>query len=156
AAARYRELVKTVSLISPVLSYRRTFLHPETEWAREIFNDKSLRALRKTGRLYFDEKFYVGVRFVEEMAIVRPDVALRDVCQPVLIFHGDQDPMVPYEATVEACRGLSAVHLVTMAGIDHGFMAAGDEEGQSQKSRDNKAAIYSRLLEHLKWTRKIL
>ena len=38
AAIQYSEIVKSLVLIAPVLSYQRTFLKPETDWAKSIFN----------------------------------------------------------------------------------------------------------------------
>ena len=149
AASRYADIVKTVCLISPVLSYKRTFLQPETEWAKEIFSAKHLQRLEQKGRLYFDKKFYVGVHLIEEMRVIRPDISLRDLTQPVLVFHGDRDSMVPYAATVEACRGLSNVTLVTLKDTDHGFMIAGDDDGQTRASQANKKLIYKKLVEHI-------
>lgn len=151
AAATYPELIHTVCLVSPVLSYRRTFLHPETEWATEVFSEKQFQDLEETGRLYLDSRFCIGHRLVEEMRIVRPDIALREIRQPVLVFHGDRDSMVPYDATVEACRDLGHVRLVTMNGMDHGFTCEGDEEGTAPSSIANKETIYRQLVRHLKW-----
>src|SRR5205823_6108059 len=105
-AARYSDRIASVCLISPVLSYRRTFLEPETEWAKELFSNDRLRRLDETGRLYFDSKFCIGQRLVEEMRIIRPDAALSELQQRVLAIHGNRDSMVPYDATSQACGRL--------------------------------------------------
>lgn len=150
AAARYPEAVHSVSLIAPVLSYHRTFLEPETDWAKELFSPEKLRQLDDTGRLYFDSDFCIGHRLIEEMRIVRPATALADLQQRVLVVHGDRDSVVPYDATAEACRGLQHVKLVTLNGADHGFMQEGDEEGVSPQSIGNKESIYRMIEEHLR------
>lgn len=152
AAERYQRAIASVSLISPVLSYRRTFLRPETEWAQELFSTNHLQDLYESGRLYFDETFCISPRLVEEMWIVRPDVALRGLSQRVLVIHGDRDSMVPYDATFEACRELGHVRLVTLAGADHGFMHEDDEEGVTRESLANKERIFSELEAHIRWT----
>lgn len=149
-AARHPEAVHSVSLIAPVLSYHRTFLNPETDWAKELFSREKLRQLDDTGRLYFDAEFCIGHRLVEEMRIIRPASALADLQQRVLVVHGDRDSMVPYDATVEACRGLHHVKLVTLNGADHGFMQEGDEDGVSPQSIANKERIYRMIEEHLR------
>jgi uncharacterized protein len=149
AALRHPDVISTVALVAPVLSYRRTFLEPETDWAREIFNEESLERLYREGRLYFDDSFFVGQTLVEEMRLIRPDLALREVNQPVLIAHGDRDSMVPYDATVQACRGVRCVRLEPMAGIDHGHIAEGDDDGTSPASQENKKRLLALLLEHV-------
>lgn len=149
-AARYPEAVHSVSLIAPVLSYHRTFLVPETDWAKELFSPEKLRQLDDTGRLYFDSEFCIGHRLVEEMRIVRPATALAELRQRVLVVHGDRDSMVPYDATAQVCRNLPHVNLVTLNGADHGFMEEGDEEGVSPQSIANKKRTYRMLEEHLR------
>jgi len=150
AAARYPSAVHSVSLIAPVLSYDRTFLHAETDWARELFSAEKLEQLDATGRLYFDESFYIGHHLVEEMRLINPASALADLEQSVLVVHGDRDSMVPYDATVEACRGLRHVKLVTLSGADHGFMQENDEEGLSPESIANKERIFRLVEEQLR------
>lgn len=148
-AARYGTRVHSVSLIAPVLSYERTFLAPETEWARELFSVEKLQQLDHTGRLYFDGEFCIGPRLVEEMRLLSPSAALAGIPQPVLVIHGDRDSMVPYDATVQACGDLKHVRLVTLNGADHGFMQEGDEEGVSPESVANKEKIYRLIEEQL-------
>lgn len=150
AAERHPDIIQTVCLVSPVLSYRRTFLRPETEWAKELFGEEQIQVLEHTGRLQLDSEFCIGRRLVEEMRIVRPDVTLRELRQSVLVFHGNCDSMVPYDATVETCRGLSQVRLVTMDGIDHGYMVLGDDDGVDPKSIANKKEIYRQIVDHIK------
>ena len=149
AAARYRSRVHTVSLIAPVLSYRRTFLEPETEWTGELFSEEKLQQLEHTGRLYFDPEFCIGPGLVEEMRLLSPTATLASLPQPVLVVHGDRDSMVPYDATVQACAGLEHVRLVTLNGADHGFMQEGDEEGVSPESVANKDKVYGLIEEHI-------
>ena len=151
AAARYCDVIASVTLISPVLSYKRTFLQPETEWARDLFSEAQLRNLDATGRLYFDSAFCICSRLVEEMWVIRPDAALRDLQQRVLVVHGDRDSMVPYDAAAVACRGLNHVRLVTLKGADHGFMHEGDEEGTTHQSIANKETIYGLLEEQISY-----
>ena len=83
------------------------------------------------------------------MRLLFPIGALSDLRQRVLVIHGDRDSMVPYDATVQACRDLAHVKLVTIHGADHGFMQEGDEEGLSPQSLANKDRIYRLIEEHL-------
>ncbi len=150
AAARYPQLIHSVTLIAPVLSYRRTFLEPETEWAKEIFSSEGWRDLNDTGRLCFDETFCVSHRLVEEMRVIRPDIAMAELLQPIVIIHGENDSMVPYPASVEACRALPGVRFVSLANTDHGYTYEGDEAGQSDASRANKETIFRLIAENIR------
>ena len=150
AGARYPDDIKSISLISPVLSYKRTFLEPETEWAADIFSEAQLESLDKQGKLLFERDFWIDRRLVEEMRIVRPDVGLRELNQPMLVFHGDKDSMVSYDITCQVCRGVPNVGLVSMPGTDHGFMLEGDEEGLNRGSIENKLAIFRQIAAHIR------
>jgi len=149
-STRHRSAVHSVSLVAPVLSYARTFLQPETEWARELFSADRLEQLDATGRLYLNESFCIGHRLVEEMRLINPAKVLAEVEQRVLIVHGDRDSMVPYDATLQACRGLRHVNLITLGGADHGFTHEDDEEGISLASLANKERIYQLVAEQLR------
>jgi len=142
AAQWYPDAVLSVSLIAPVLSYERTFLQPETKWGKELFSTENLEQLDKTGRLYFSESFYIGHQLVEEMKLINPASFLTHLKQRVLVMHGDRDSMVPYMATVAACKGLERVRLITLKGADHGFVDADDEDGILPTSVENKDRIF--------------
>lgn len=150
AAARYVESIESVSLIAPVLSYRRTFLEPETEWAKELFSEEQLRRLDESGRLYFEPEFCIGPRLVEEMQVIRPDIALAELQQRVLAVHGNRDSMVPFDATVQVCGGLDHVTLVALEGADHGFMHEGDDEGVGPQSIANRERLYRKCEENIR------
>lgn len=147
AAVRYTQIVKSIILIAPALSYVRTFLQPETDWGRSIFNEKILSYLIKNKRLYINDKFPISVRLVEEMRLIQPDIPLKQVKQSVMIIHGDADSMVPYSVSKELSVHHPHIRLVTIHGMDHGFMDASDEEGTGPKSLENKKRIYELIAE---------
>lgn len=149
AGVRLPAKIQSLSLIAPVLSYERTFLSPETEWGKEIFSTENVSLLNETGKLCFDDSFYIGHRLIEEMRLIDPESALRRLKQRVLVFHGDQDSMVPYNASIAACKGLDRVRLVTLSGADHGFVDAEDDEGTSDSSIRNKLNIFQMVKEHI-------
>jgi len=149
AAHRHPKTVHSVSLIAPVLSYNRTFLQPETEWAKELFSSERLEQLDKTGRLSFSESFSVGHHLVEEMRLINPVGFLAQLKQRVLVVHGDHDSMVPYDATLTVCKGLRHVRLVPLIGADHGFVDAEDEEGTLPESVENREQFFRLVQENL-------
>lgn len=146
---KYPDLIKSLTLVAPVLSYKRTFIKPETEWAKSLFSEKNVNELEKTGRLYFNESFFIGLNLYIEMNLVNPEMFLQKIIQPTLVMHGDRDSMVPYDATYQICKGISNLNLVTLFGADHGFMQEGDDDGLLKKSKENKIFIYEKIREHI-------
>jgi pimeloyl-ACP methyl ester carboxylesterase len=141
AASQNHGTVKGVVLIAPVLSYERTFLKPETEWAKSIFNDQTLAKLDRTNRLYFDRKFPITSRLVEEMRLIEPETTLQKLRLPVSIIHGDADSMVPFAVSLEFAKACPRVKFFPFSNMDHGFADSDDESGRSGKSLENKLAI---------------
>lgn len=144
-ALKNPSIVKGLTLIAPVLSYVRTFLRPETDWGKSIFNKDTVRLAQKKKRLYFNDKFPVSLRFIEEMRLIQPDIALAQVTCKVVIIHGDADSMVPYAVSKEVSFRIPEIQLVTMHNMDHGFMDVNDEEGTGSTSQENKRNIYERI-----------
>jgi pimeloyl-ACP methyl ester carboxylesterase len=142
SAIRYTTSVKSIVLIAPVLSYVRTFLEPETDWGQSIFNEKTLASLAGTRKLLINDKFPIGVQLVEEMRLIQPNIALSQVKQKIVIVHGDADSMVPFLISKEIASHSLTIRLVTIPGMDHGFMDSKDETGLSLKSIENKKQIY--------------
>lgn len=141
-AIRYPKIVKSVFLIAPVLSYDRTFLTPETEWAKSIFNKKTFAALTKKQKLFINNTFPIGIQLIEEMRLIHPEIDIMKVKQNITIIHGNADSMVPYSASKKIADDNPNIKLVTIPEMDHGFTDAKDEIGNSQKSLKNKKFIY--------------
>jgi pimeloyl-ACP methyl ester carboxylesterase len=141
-AINYKIYVKKVILISPVISYKDTFLEPKTEWAKSIFNNKTLSDLKIKKKLFFDENFPISYRLVEEMKIIKPDLAINNVKQNIVLIHGDSDSMVPYAVSRNISKHFKNIKFISVKGMDHGFMDKNDEEGISRKSLNNKMLIY--------------
>jgi len=141
-AIEYPDLVRGVVLISPVLSYKKTFLKPETEWARSIFNSKTIFELENGNELFFDEGFSISIRLVEEMKLIKPELDIKNISQNIIIIHGDSDSMVPYNVSKEIADSVPNIKLYTIANMDHGFMDKLDEDGTNIKSIENKKYIY--------------
>lgn len=146
-AIDYPVIIKKIFLISPVLSYKRTFLNPETEWAQKLFNPETISLLEKTNELFLDEHFPVGVRLIEEMKIIKPEIDIKLTTQETIIIHGDADSMVPFNVSEETSKISKKIKFYPVKGMDHGFMDQLDEEGIGEKSLENKKFIYDLLVE---------
>lgn len=141
-ALRYPDIIRSIILISPVLSYQRTFLIPETPWAKSVFNDDKFSQLATTNRLYVDDEFPISSRLVEEMRIIDPEAALTKVKQRVILIHGESDSMVPYQVSKSIAQKIRRIKFIPFANMDHGFTDFDDEQGDSAKSIANKNKIY--------------
>lgn len=141
-AINYKKHVNKIILISPVISYKDTFLEPRTEWAKSIFNNKALSNLKKKKKLFIDKNFPISYRLVEEMKIIEPELAINNVTQSIVLIHGDSDSMVPYAVSRYISKKNKNIKFISIKGMDHGFMDQDDEEGVSKKSIGNKMCIY--------------
>jgi len=142
AAIRHPDIIKNVVLLIPLLSYQRTILAPEREWAQAIFTKKAFSDLSKTKKIYINEQFPVGIRLIEEMRLIQPDIAIRQVSQNLTIIHGDCDQAVPFAVTQKVAKENPKINFFPIKGMIHGFMNIGDDEGKTEKSLKNKQHIF--------------
>ena len=142
AAEQYAKTIKGIVLIAPVLSYQRTFLQPETDWAKSIFNLKALSLLEKTNKLFVNPKFPISSRLVEEMRIIKPEITLRELKREIVIIHGDADSMVPFQVSKDFAEDIPTIKFIPFPEMEHGFMDSDDESGKSPRSIENKLHIY--------------
>jgi pimeloyl-ACP methyl ester carboxylesterase len=140
AASETSGRVKCLSLIAPVLDYRRTFLEPETPWARQWFTAEAIRNLPTRGHILL-EGHKLSPRLIEEFRFIRPLEVLAELQTPTLIIHGDRDTMVPHPVSVAAARSNPHVKLHTLVNADHGFSHFDDDEGNHPESQQNKAEL---------------
>lgn len=122
--ARLRALV----LWNPVLDLKRTFIHPETEWARTNFSEAAVEALGANGVLVIDDEFELGWVAYKEMELYDPYCSLLESQVSTLIIHGDADTYVPYSVSVNAARRRDECQMLTIKGSDHGFDTREREE----------------------------
>lgn len=140
-----------VFLLAPVLDYVKTFLEPTTEWARQSFNSESLASARVTGKLMLDGTFELGLPILEEMRRYDPKIWLSNCPSQVVIVHGQEDSMVPFSISKAAAQLSPSIDLIGIPAMDHGFIASGDDDGSSAKSKENIGRIVN---EFLAMTRK--
>ena len=93
---RKPNMVSSLTLLAPVLDYKRTFLEPETKIPREWFTEESITKAKRTGR--FDlSGFLLGHHLLREFSRYKPGEDLLKLETPALIIHGTEDNYVPYE-----------------------------------------------------------
>lgn len=147
--ATRRNMFRKLVLIAPVLSYKRTFLEPETKWAKEIFNEKTLLKAAKTNRLYINPKFPISMRLIEEMVLTKPEIALCELRQPTIVIHGDADSMVPFNVSKSTVKRARCAKLKRFRHMDHGFNDADDEKGTAERSVKNKQRMFKIIERHV-------
>lgn len=125
--------LRSLTLIAPVLDYRRTFLEPETDWGKEWFSREALDRLTTRGTLRL-ESFDLSPRLIEEFRVVNPITFLSRTRVPTLIIHGDHDSVVPFAVSKDAATAISGLRLHTLRDADHGFPHYQDETGSGIQS----------------------
>ncbi len=146
ASKEYSGIVKSVTLIAPVLSYRRTFLQPSTDWASAIFNKSSIEKLFRTNKLPFSRKFACSMKLYKEMQSIQAKQFISEKALPVTIFHGDSDTMVPFYVSKEFSQEYNHIKFFQMKGMDHGFNDKDDEDGTKTKSIENRKTMFQFIL----------
>jgi len=119
-AQRRRETVSRLALLAPVLDYRRTFLTPETEWAKEWFTAAAFKRAEIVGTLDLDG-FLLGLKLLEELRRLSPADVLLSLNVPTLIVHGTDDSMVPYSVAKEVAAKYEHGRFLAVYGADHGL-----------------------------------
>jgi hypothetical protein len=66
----------------------------------QYFNDRSYKML-ESQRYLLMEDFPVGSRFVQEIHSIRPYQVMKTLSCAVLMSHGDEDSIVPYNTSGE-------------------------------------------------------
>lgn len=151
-ASKNKEKVKCLVLLCPVIDYVATFLKPITPWAKETFNDEGFKQLKEKGYILLDGEFKLGAKLIEEFKTMRPHELLRDVKCPVLTIHGNKDTMVPFRISKQYGVPNDRSEFMTLKGADHGFVAFGDELGDSKNSIKNKKIVIDKVTEWIeKW-----
>jgi pimeloyl-ACP methyl ester carboxylesterase len=140
--AQNNNTIKGLVLIAPVLSYSRTFLQPETDWGRSLFNKETLLGLKQTNQLFINPDFPISSRLVEEMRLIKPENALQAIKREIVIMHGDADSLVPFAASKDFAKDNAAITFIPFPGMEHGFMDADDESGKGPRSLENKMRMY--------------
>jgi len=143
-------LIGRLFLVCPVLDYDATFLNPKTEWAKSLFNPKTLKAAYTNGTLKMTDTFSIDVKLLIEMQFIKPFLALQNIVKKCVIVHGKADSMVPFEITRKRTMGIKNVQVIGIPRMDHGYMDSDDELGVSDASRRNFKKIVMAAVKHIK------
>lgn len=144
AAHERANLVDRVALVSPVLDYAATFLHPVCPWGRENFDSEALARAETTGHLTVDNHQRLPISLFDEMRAIDPMARLQTLHERVLILHGAHDSMVPVGPARLAGK-LAMVDYQEVGEMDHGPIHHDDETGEEPRSRALREELIGRI-----------
>jgi pimeloyl-ACP methyl ester carboxylesterase len=122
-AAQARRLPFALVLLSSILDYRRGFLEPETPWAKKWFTPSALEEAYARGALAVGGA-RLGIELIREFEAERPEEMLRNLAIPVLMVHGERDPIASFLAARDAARSSPHVRFVGVGEGEHYFEGA--------------------------------
>ena len=122
-AAQAGRLPFALVLLSSVLDYRRGFLEPETPWAKKWFTPSALEKAYASGT-FASGGVRLGIELIREFEAINPAEMLRDLAVPVLMFHGEHDPIASFPAARDAARSSHGVEFIPVEKGEHYFEGA--------------------------------
>lgn len=108
---------------NPVISYFNTFIDAKVEWGKEFFNQNNFEELSIRPFTSIPETdFKISAIMTQEMLFMAPEKTKWPQDLPLLIIHGDNDTLVPYDDAVDYSRqNNSKTEFIGLKGVDHGF-----------------------------------
>lgn len=115
--------ISKVVFWNPVINYFNTFIDAKVEWGKEFFNQKNLEELSLRPFTSIPETdFRISAIMTQEMLFMSPEKTNWPQNLPLLIVHGDNDTLVPYDDAVAYSRQNNSItEFVGLEGVDHGF-----------------------------------
>ena len=112
--------ISSLTLLCPVLDYRKTFLEPETEKAKKRFPPDALSEARRKGQFDLGH-FQMGYELFREFHRYKPGEALLKLDIPTLIIHGTKDSIVPYDVARHYGKKYRNGRFLSVKNADHGL-----------------------------------
>ncbi len=119
-AAQARRLPFALVLLSSILDYRRGFLEPETPWAKKWFTPSALEDAYSSGT-FAAGGVRLSIELIREFEAIKPAEMLRDLAVPVLMLHGEHDPVASFPAAFDAARSSHGVEFIRVGEGEHYF-----------------------------------
>lgn len=136
-----KDVVDKIVLVCPVLDYKRTFLRPETPWAKKEFSASSRKEWLKRGFLTINGSLTADAKLLCELGSLEPFETLKRAKTRCLLIHGTADSMVPFAVAKAIVEQRPSTEHLFIENMDHGYGDADDESGVNRKSKRNFATI---------------
>lgn len=143
----YNHSIISCILIAPVIDFKLTFVNPITNWGKDFFGyDRIIKGILKGG-LPLEENYLLSNENL--LNILNLDIGQlgKRIKQPITIYHGNKDDMVPLDASLEFARHNNNVEIVIMKDTEHGITEAGDETFHCDTSFSNLKMITKKINE---------
>ena len=139
--------IGAITMLAPVLDYRRVFIRPESDWGRSTFPPEAISACIEKGEpIALSETFFVGPRLLASMLHSNVMAEFARLGRPITVIHGDHDGMVSIGISRDAAAAYRNIRLIEFSNMEHGFTDAGDETGQRDATQTNVRNILEILI----------
>lgn len=138
-----------ISLFSPVISYKDTFVKPITKWGKDNFNLKAWEKARVEGSLLIDGEFKISIALLNEFLLLDPVSKLPELDLPIQIYHGTDDTLVPCSVVEKLLKTNPEIDVRIISGMGHGLYYGDDEEGISPNSKEIQRDYYKETVRFL-------
>lgn len=145
--SKFHNIIKSLVLIAPVLSYKLTFLDPLTDWGKSLFNKKTIEKLEDTNKLFIGDNFAISMKLYAEMQIIDSRIIINSIQKSFQVIHGDADSIVDCEISKIFANEYPLLKLVVFNEMEHGFTKYDDDAGVTEDSKNNKKNIF-RIIEN--------
>ncbi|GAA3471011.1 alpha/beta hydrolase [Nonomuraea roseola] len=120
--SRNPALVRRLTLINPLLDYKRRFVDDKPYWNDDRIDMEAGNLLEEKGSIEHSPTFKLGRALLNEVFHVEPHKALRHISVPTLIIHGTQDTFIPIESSRSAVSLMAGnATLLEIDGAQHGI-----------------------------------
>lgn len=147
-AARHPELVQSLVLLNPLLSYKKRFIDDKPYWHDDHLDEEAGRELAERGYLPHSPTFRLGRPLLNEVFYVDPLKTLPEITAPTLFVHGTGDTFIPVDSSRRAVTQLRAeTNLIEIPGAQHGFAVHDDPGYRDPQTQTWQASVIRSVVE---------
>ncbi|MFC1570652.1 alpha/beta hydrolase [Candidatus Omnitrophota bacterium] len=110
--------ILSLTLLCPVLDYKRTFLEPETKNTQRWFTPHTISKAKETGVLKYGDS-HLGHAVLEEFSKYQLGEKFLKLSTPSLVVHGTEDDTVPHAVSSEYSKEHPRSKFLSVMGAGH-------------------------------------
>jgi len=127
-----------ITLLAPVLNYRKVFLDPVSDWGKTTFPQAALRRCLEAGKpVPIGENFYMSPVLLANLMHADVEGSVSLIEEEFTVLHGVRDDMVPISLSQDVAARHPHLRLIEFPNMEHGFTDSGDETGESPATLAN-------------------
>ncbi len=116
--SEHPENILSLTLLCPVLDYRRTFLKPEVKNTQRWFTSEAISKAKETGKIRYGAS-HLGQAVLEEFTKHHLPEKFLKLSVPSLVVHGTEDETVPHAVSSEVTKEHSQAEFLSVIGAGH-------------------------------------